>query len=88
MDEPRASYAITLKLPLYVDARDEDAITLGTLPLPRLPAAAGTVGVGGDASGDEVWRVAMTAVMARPEPARNVDSVWDRRHGYEALSVS
>jgi hypothetical protein len=37
---------------------------------------------------EDVWRVDMTAVMARSEPARRVDSVWDRRHGYEALSVS
>jgi len=36
------------------------------LPPTRLPAAAGAAGVGGDASGDDVWRLGMTAVMARP----------------------
>jgi hypothetical protein len=32
VDELRASYAITLKLLSYVDARDEDAITLRYMP--------------------------------------------------------
>ena len=44
MDELRASYAITLKLLSYVDARDEDAITLA-LPHAECPGGAdGAVG--------------------------------------------
>jgi hypothetical protein len=62
------------------------AVTPGA-PRGKHPPA-GAAGVGGDASGEDVWRVDMTAVMARPEPARHVDPVWARRHGYEALSVS
>jgi hypothetical protein len=56
VDEPRASYAITLKLLSYVDARDEDAITLAS-PTNRFSC-------------------------------RNVDAVWGRHQGCEALAVS
>jgi len=61
---------------------------VGTLLLLDCPPLPVRREVGGDASGEDVWRVDMTAVMAWPEPARNVDPVWNQRHGYEALSVS
>jgi hypothetical protein len=32
VDDPRAGYALTLKPLIYVDAGDEDAITLGIIP--------------------------------------------------------
>ena len=44
----------------------------GTLPPPRLPSATGAAGVGSDASGDDVWRLDMTAVMAR----RSLLATW------------
>ena len=44
--------------------------------------------MGGNASENGVWRLGMTAGMARPGAAGNVYHVWDRRHVCEALSVS
>ena len=42
VNAPRAGYAITLKLLIYVDARDEDAITLLWTVAPALNRSAHT----------------------------------------------